>query len=278
MKILLIGHSIIDNIEENGRNNIKPGGIYYTVKGLFSILNSDDQVYLLTGWNHSNYKLFSDLYSKIDLSFSEELYNMPEVILKITNNDREELYKNLSGNLNIEKISNWNLFEGILINMITGFDLSLKQLKEIRSKYLGIIFLDIHTLSRGVNSKMERVYRQIPNVEEWLKCIDILQVNQFEIKTIFNEEDEIKIVKNIFEYGTKIILVTKGNNGVTAYFNIMGELNKINLPAEPVIAINTVGCGDFFGAVFFSSYLRDKNILESLIKANSAAAKFASSK
>ena len=34
--------------------------------------------------------------------------------------EREEIYKNLSSQLSIEEVSGWNLFDGVLINMITG--------------------------------------------------------------------------------------------------------------------------------------------------------------
>jgi len=276
MKLLLIGHSIIDHFEEKGRFFTMPGGIFYSVTGILELKNNLDQIYLLTGWNEKSFHLFQKKYDYVDLTYSEEIIEMPEVVLVVNENDREETYKNLSCNLNINKIDSWNIFDGILINMITGYDLTLEQMNVIRTKYNGLIYLDLHTLSRGVNSGLERVYRPVPNVKDWLKCIDVLQVNQFELNTIFDDTNEIDKINKILHYGPKIILVTKGKRGATAYYEENENLVTINLPAESVTVRNTIGCGDIFGSVFFYSYLRSKNVLDSLKLANNYAALFAS--
>jgi hypothetical protein len=48
-------------------------------------------------------------------------------------------YKELSG------------FNGIMINMISGFDITLEQLKTIRKNFSGPVYMDVHTFSRGVD-------------------------------------------------------------------------------------------------------------------------------
>ena len=40
--------------------------------------------------------------------------------------------------------------------------------------------------------------------------------------------------------------------------------------AEKVEAINKVGCGDIFGAVFFYTYIKDNNVINSLNSSNKA--------
>ena len=44
-----------------------------------------------------------------------------------------------------------NKFDGIFINMITGFDINQKQIEDVRKKFKGLIYFDVHTLSRGVS-------------------------------------------------------------------------------------------------------------------------------
>ena len=43
------------------------------------------------------------------------------------------------------------------------------------------------------------------------------------------------------------------------------------MPALDVKPVNKVGCGDVFGAVYFYNYIRNKNLIEALTRANIAA-------
>lgn len=274
MKILLIGHSIIDNID----NKILPGGVYYSTLGFMLNMKSQDELYVVTSWNKKNYSLFEKLYSKVNQKYFQHFEDMPEVILDTSGNEeRREVYKNISSSLNINLIEDLNFFDGILINMITGFDLSLEQLKFIRNNFDGKIYFDIHSLSRGVDINMKRDFRQIPKIAEWLSCIDIVQCNNNELKTIFagNENDAAEFVLN---YGVELLLITKAEKGSCAYFQEKNKIMKIEMNAIKIDTLNKIGCGDIFGATFFYNYLELKDISNSLLLANLAGSKAASIK
>ncbi len=278
MNILLIGHSIIDHIEISGREIIKPGGIYYSVSGMLCVKNKDDNIFLLTGINNNALKYFEKLYSKCSPDFLINLDNMPEVFLKIyEQKERDEFYINISSTLPIEKITDWSLFDGILINMITGFDITIEQLKNIRRNFKGLIYFDVHTLSRGVDENLKRGFRTIPDVEYWLSNVDIIQCNENELKTIFNYDEEKVIIENIFKYGPQILILTKGNNGADAFFLDKEKIKNLSVAAEKVEVKNKIGCGDIFGSVFFYTYLNTNDLLISLNTANKIAAKSVSS-
>jgi sugar/nucleoside kinase (ribokinase family) len=83
-----------------------------------------------------------------------------------------------------------NRFDGILINMISGYDISLEQLKQLRKNYDGLIYFDVHTFSRGVDKNLNRIFREIFNFNEWAECIDILQANESELLTLSDQKDE----------------------------------------------------------------------------------------
>lgn len=267
MKILLIGHSIIDHIDEK----IKPGGIFYSLTGMTAVKREGDDIYLLTGINNQNKKLFQN-YCEANLDFSFQLNDMPEVFLRnFDDREREEVYKNISVELPLDKINNWHFFDGILINMITGFDISIDNIEKIRNAYKGLIYFDVHTLARGVDSNMQRNFRPIPQIEKWLVNIDILQCNENELTTIVDYQIDLA-AEYILNTGVKILIVTKGENGVAAFYKEGNIVKQIFLEAEKIIAKNKIGCGDIFGAVFFYSYLRGGNLEESLKKANKAAA------
>lgn len=273
MNILLIGHSIIDHYKIENIELIKPGGIYYSAAGMLYIKNNEDNLFLLTGINKNSYNLFEKVYSKLNLTLSTELDNMPEVSLKIyEHQERDEFYKNISSPLSLDKINDWNLFNGILINMITGFDISLEQLKYIRKNFNGLVYLDIHTLSRGVDENLKRNFRLIPQAEEWLSNIDIVQCNENELKTLFNYEDDYMIIKKVMTLKPELLVLTKGMNGAEVYFKDNHQIGKYSIQAEKVVVKNKVGCGDIFGSVFFYLYLRTHDIMNSLKIANKIAA------
>lgn len=219
MKILLIGHSIIDHFENDTDNRIYPGGIYYSALGLLSVCKSNDEIFLLTGINDNTHSIFKNIYDKVNLTFSIELNNMPEVILKTSSDkEREEVYKNISSALNITHIDNWNQFDGILINMITGFDISLEDLTMIRKFYNGKIYFDVHTLSRGVDDNMKRHFRKIPKSDVWLKNVDFIQCNESEIKTISIFEKEDEIIDHVLKQNDKVLIITREKSGVTLFY------------------------------------------------------------
>ena len=159
--------------------------------------------------------------------------------------------------------------------MITGYDITLEQLKEIRRNFSGMIYLDVHSLSRGITENKTRVFRQITDFNDWASCADFIQANQLEVKTLSDREDEFGISSEILKFETKALIVTKGDKGASVYFKQNEKIEHIHVPAEKVKSVNKVGCGDIFGSVFFYTYLKTKNVAESLVTANSAAGKTA---
>ena len=277
MKIILIGHSIIDHYEGTDEKKSSPGGIFYSTIGINSIRKSTDQIYLLTGWNRNSFSIFENLYLKVDLDRTNELINMPEVYLKVSGeSEREGVYKNAAENLSVDNVSDWNIYDGVLINMITGSDILLQQLKYIRKRFKGKIYIDIHTLSRGIDNKMKREFRPIPNIEEWLACIDILQCNENELKTIVQYQNEVNSAYRILSSGPNILIVTKGDSGAQVYYRSDREVKNLIVDAIKVNQVNKIGCGDIFGAVFFYTYISTNDILVSLNAANKAGAIVAS--
>ncbi|MCL6097408.1 MAG: carbohydrate kinase family protein [Bacteroidetes bacterium] len=278
MKILVIGHSIVDRFKGAENEQPKPGGVYYSALGLLSVAKPSDEIYLLTSWNEKSFQIFERVYSRVNLSLAARVESLPEVILKTSGaGEREEEYKNLSSQLDINHVHDWNIFDGILINMITGFDISLEQLQTIRKKFHGLIYFDVHTLTRGISANMKREFRPIPDASLWLKNIDVVQVNENEIKTLDQSANEMECAVNICGKGPKLLIVTKGSLGAHVYFKNESEVESIFMKSEHVNTVNKVGCGDIFGAVFFYSYISTREIELSLKLANKAGAVAASS-
>lgn len=278
MNLLLIGHSIIDHIDGERGTNPKPGGIFYSTLGVLSLAKNDDKIFLLTSLNENSYGLFEKVYNQVDISYSNRNKDMPEVILKVSgSSEREEIYKNISTALDITKLEKSINFDGILINMITGFDINVDQLAWIRKKFNCPIYLDVHTLARGLDENMKRNFRPIPDAEKWLNCIDIIQCNEMELKSIVPNSTVEEAAKIIFTQNVDILVITKAEKGAEVFLKEKNFFSRISVKKENVIAKNKVGCGDFFGAAFFYNYIATRDVKSSLNLANKAGSVAAAS-
>ncbi len=271
----MIGHSVEDHIHQNNEEKIKPGGIYYSILGLSKIILPKDEIHLITALQKDNYSLFSDLYSKINTKDINWVDQIPKVHLFIHDlGERAECYESIPQNLAID----FNIlknFDGININMVSGFDISLEQVREVRSHFNGLIYFDVHTFSRGLDSNNKRSFRPIENFSQWASSLDFIQANEIEVKTLFDFKDESETAKEVLNHGAKYFIVTKGSFGVRAYFKRDDEIESMFVSAEKIQTVNRVGCGDIFGSVFFYVFLKTQNINKSLKVANHIASQSA---
>jgi sugar/nucleoside kinase (ribokinase family) len=148
--------------------------------------------------------------------------------------------------------------------MISGFDIGLNQLKKIRENFSGLIYMDVHTFSRGLEHHGHRGFRKIEYFNEWAECIDIIQANEHEVKTLTPFDEEEKIALEIFSCGTKQLIVTRGEAGAKLYYLQNNELNFIFQSALKIETANKIGLGDVFGAAYFYNYIKTRNSFYSL--------------
>jgi len=268
MNILVIGHSVVDKIIDKGSISIKPGGIFYTVVSFLSQIQKEDKLYLCSSIDEKNEILFKDAYDKIEREFLVYVDSIPKVELIVDNDgERKETYSQISQNLSLPT-GDLNRFDGILINMISGYDVSLTQLKQLRKNFKGLIYFDVHTFSRGVDENLNRIFRRIEDFNEWAECIDILQANESELLTLSDQEEEAGIVDELFSYGIKQIIITRAEKGATIFFSENDIITYYHNNALKIKLINKVGCGDVFGAVYFYNYIKNKNVTLALEQAN----------
>ncbi|OGU64038.1 MAG: hypothetical protein A2W30_10245 [Ignavibacteria bacterium RBG_16_36_9] len=268
MNFLVIGQSVVDKIIDKNSISIKPGGIFYAVVSFLSQLSPNDKLYLCSSIDKENEILFKGVYDKIEKDFLVYVESIPQVELVVNDiGEREETYSRINQNLTMA-IEGLNYFDGILINMISGYDISLDQLKRLRKNYSGLIYYDVHTFSRGLDENGHRIFRRIADFNEWAQCIDILQTNESELLTLSDKKEEAEIVDELFSYGINQIIITKAERGATVFFREHNLVKKNHKDALKTNVVNKVGCGDVFGAVYFYNYIRNKNVILALEQAN----------
>lgn len=162
----------------------------------------------------------------------------------------------------------------ILVNFISGFDLSLATLKKIRKNSDALIFMDLHSLTLGIKKDGRRFQRPPSRWKEWISQADILQLNLLELLTLAKKE--LKTLKAIKDFGEKIlnsgvkfILVTNGEKSgyfISKYKN-KAKVQRVKVPKIEKV-VDTTGCGDIFSSAFIIYYLKNKEPKKSFEFAN----------
>jgi hypothetical protein len=270
MKFLLIGHSVEDHIYVEDKEYVRPGGIYYSAAAFINIISAEDEIYLCSLVDENSYHLFKDVYDGINKTYLKWIKNIPRINLIIhPEKEREEHYHNLASSLKIDEIE-FDIFDGVLINMITGFEINPGDLSYIRNNFRGKIYFDVHSLSRELNNELKRVFRPIKNFALWAENIDLLQANESEILTLSSKTSEAQIVKDILSFGPGAVILTKDTNGAMSYCKTENGIDSFYAQPVKIKEKNKVGCGDIFGAVFFYTYIKTKNFEKALTSANKA--------
>lgn len=90
--------------------------------------------------------------------------------------------------------------------------------------------------------------RLINTVLEFIPMADIIKLSETELSALTGNIGEKTAVKKLFTGFVKLIIVTKGDKGVSLY----SDTSQIDVDAAKVTAIDTTGAGDaFMGAFIF---------------------------
>lgn len=272
MNIALIGHTVIDYIYQGEDTYHKPGGLFYTTAGMLNIIDDNAQIFPVTTIQEKYSDILLPVYGKVRNDFISRDKVMPVVHLTIKEiGEREERYENLTDKLLIDSLlESGIIFDGILINMITGFDIDLEDLTKIRNKFDCPVYLDVHSLARGIDDENKRFFREIPDKKMWLSNVDIVQANEYELECLSSVPGELNKAKEILANGIGSLIITKGNEGAVLYTG-KDEIIRYYVTADKNSGSNAVGCGDIFGAAFFYSYICGNSNYGSLRFANAAA-------
>jgi len=177
--------------------------------------------------------------------------------------------------------------DALYINLISGFELELETLQLIRRHFHGPIYLDLHSLLLGIQSDGTRVPRPIADPRAWFGCADLLQVNEQEMSLM--APDPLALAATAMHAGVQSLLVTLGKRGVVYVlapgFDRLDDLRRAQdlragpvrtalVPAEQVETPgDPTGCGDVFGATYFSRLLTGDTFGVSLRAAIRAASR-----
>lgn len=288
MKYLVIGEPCVDMIHKaDGEIIHSYGGILYSVISLSVLAGKDDVIYPIMNLGNDEYENITGIlkkYPKIKLdginkvSHPTRKVNLYYNMYNSGNSARMETSTVPTNTIGYEFIEKFLPdTDAILVNMISGVDITLDTLKNIRKNFKGFMHIDIHNLVMKTNPDGTREHTNLEGWREWCSNTDTVQMNEFEITTLSRTKKiEYEVAEEILinlNSNVKGIIVTSGKNGVSGFTKkektfggqTFHDLDKDDVSAiENPHFVDSTGCGDVFAASFTIDYSKNGNFKKSL--------------
>lgn len=181
--------------------------------------------------------------------------------------------------------------DALYVNLMSGWELDLDTFRLVRQHFPGPIYCDLHSLCLDHREGGPRSLQPLPNAAEWFRCMDIVQMNEDEMAMM--ARDPLALSAVALGAGASVVVVTLGARGAVYFaaptFNGIGDLSADraralaarpgtvrtalvpSVPARVSQGGDPTGCGDVWGATFFSRLI-DRDILTNALNAAMVAA------
>lgn len=167
--------------------------------------------------------------------------------------------------------------DALYINFVSGYEMELPTLERLRAAFSGPIYADLHSLLLGREPDGTRVSRPLPEWRRWVRCFDVVQLNEDELLALTGEALPIPaaVGEILADDGPGVVLVTRGAEGASFATTPSGRgvgtaLFDVPLPQGPASGDPT-GCGDVWGATCCARLLADASIEVAIEEAHRAA-------
>ena len=298
----IIGSMVWDVIHGRNRNAAPVeewGGITYALSGLDAALDDDWQIVPLI-------KVGDDLAARANRfvhSLERVAPDAALIAVPYPNNRVEQSYYDderrseiLTGGvpgwnwLGLKPVLEQAKLDALYINFLSGWELDLETVQLIRQHFTGPIYCDLHMLAWAVQPDGLRTLRPIPNVREWCAAFDFLQVNEDEMSML--APDPLALAATALHEGIQTLVVTLGKKGAVYFapsdFELLGDcyghastrpsahtpIKSALIPPEEITDDgDPTGCGDVWGATYFSRLLAGDRLNAAILAAHRAAAR-----
>lgn len=295
MNYLVIGEPCVDVIHKADGTKIHSyGGILYSVISMAVLAGKDDTVLPLMNAGEDEFDNIIRILSNYPNVKTHGINKLKHPTRKVNlyynlyNSDKSARVEKSTEPTYTLSFGECESFLGsadaVLINMISGVDITIDTLKNIRRNFKGFVHIDIHNIVMHTAEDGRRTHVHVDNWYEWCTNTDTVQMNQFEVSVLSREKlSEYRIAERVLmsnNYPVKGLVVTKGVDGSTGYSKrekTFGtekffDLDQIQVAAiENPKFVDSTGCGDVFASAFTIDYSKNSNFEKSIHYANRMA-------
>jgi len=300
MRFGVIGEPCVDYVHLPGKETVKClGGVLYSVASLAILSSGQAEVYPIMYLGRDEYDNITRFLRKFDNIRGDfvvgsdmetrvvNLYYKSVSDAGICRNDRHETSTRQQPPIEDSIIEKALLrLDALLINMVSGKDITLDTLRKIRNNFTGCIHIDLHNVVMRNEPEGGRIQQRVEEWEEWCRNSDTVQANEREFQIMSGIENQEEIAERIL-YGDAIdrasaVVITRGRMGAALFRRGYKEgakeryygIERMDIPAiENPKFKDSTGCGDVFASAFLYKYAmtRAKDYVKALRFANRIA-------
>jgi sugar/nucleoside kinase (ribokinase family) len=148
--------------------------------------------------------------------------------------------------------------DALLVNFISGVELSLEEAEGLRARFRGPIYADLHSLFLDTAHDGTRVPRALEGWRRWCACFDYVQMNEDEFTLLDPDAPPEERVRGVLAAGPLLLAVTRGARGATIALRDDADGERVVTMDVTISAPrrgDPTGCGDVWGATMFSRLL-----------------------
>ncbi len=283
MNITVVGHLCLDVIHHIDRTETTGyGGIFFSVATLANLLPAEDTITPVFGVGKDDYDAFIERLQRYPNVVTDSIFRFqgPTNQVHLYYQDaieRIECSKHISEPIPLKKIRSHLDTDMILVNMISGLDITLETLDEIRMdvrEHHTPIYMDVHSLTLGIKDDFTRFHRSVELWRRWLFMIHAAQMNEEEAAILTPEQlDETALAKHTLALNTKVLHITRGEHGCTTFIDEHKHLHRYDIGGVDIAGtVDPTGCGDVFAAAYCAHYMKTNDIFSSAQFANKIGA------
>ena len=257
------------------------GGIFYSIAALSASLSENDRVFPVFGIHESEYDSIVERLTRFGNVDPKGVFKTKEQLNEVhffagAAGGRTECSTHIASPIPYQRIKTFLDVDGILINMVSGFDILLETLDNIRMNIRddGVpIHFDFHSLTLGIDEEFKRFRRPLSDWRRWCFMLNSIQTSEEEAAGLTAERyDETTLINQMMPLMVSGLVITRAERGATLVRQEHKKLFRHNIPGIEVAAVvDTVGCGDVFGAAFFAEFLKTKDFVKAAEAGNRAA-------
>ena len=287
MKIVVLGHLCIDCAHPAAGEPLNRwGGIANTIAAVAALTADGETVLPVCGVGAADEKNFLSWLGRYPAVDPSGVFTFKGLTNRIDIYEKEGGHRvacagEIAPPIPFEKIRKFLSSDGILINMVSGKDISLDTLDQIRMEIRARetpLHLDYHNLTTEVGPARERIRRPLAEWRRWAFMLTTVQMSEEESAGLTVDRlDEHQLTGHLLTLGVRGVLITRGARGATLFEN---EHKKVvrrdiaGIPAEG--AAEREGRGDIFGGAFLYKFVTTSDLTASAEFANATAARAAS--